>query len=153
VKQRSVSRLVHDHWCRYGRDYYRRCDYEAIDSDQANLCIEALRASLNTLPGMTIEGYRVKSCDDFSYLDPIDGTRSERQGIRIQFANDSRLVFRLSGTGTEGATLRVYMERHVDDWCQQHRGVGTMMRELSRIAQQLGRIVEFTGRTHPDVII
>ncbi len=151
-KQQSVEQLVRDHWAEYGRNYYCRHDYEAIDVEQANRFIEALRASLDSLSGKSFAGYRVQSCDDFSYVDPVDGSISEHQGVRILFANDSRLVFRLSGTGTKGATVRIYMEKYEADQRKQGQGTRTALKELGVIAQQIGKISQYTGRRSPNVV-
>ncbi|HCS90495.1 MAG TPA: alpha-D-glucose phosphate-specific phosphoglucomutase, partial [Chromatiaceae bacterium] len=112
VKRQSVADIVTDHWRRFGRNYYTRHDYEAVDSDAANGLVEHLRILLPDLPGKQFGDYQVAYADDFSYTDPIDASVSAQQGIRIGFEGGSRIVMRLSGTGTQGATLRVYIEQY-----------------------------------------
>ncbi len=112
VRQQSVQEIVQHHWRTYGRNYYSRHDYEGIDSDRANALMENLYSTIKTLNGKLIGNYQVTYCDDFSYTDPVDYSVSRNQGIRIGFSDGSRIVFRLSGTGTQGATLRVYLERY-----------------------------------------
>ncbi|MDE0947323.1 MAG: alpha-D-glucose phosphate-specific phosphoglucomutase, partial [Sphingobium sp.] len=110
VRGESVAAIMADHWATYGRNYYARHDYEAIAKDKADALMAALRASLDRLPGTTNSGGTIQSADDFAYTDPTDQSVSRNQGVRILFTDGSRVVFRLSGTGTEGATLRVYLE-------------------------------------------
>ncbi|TGV00176.1 alpha-D-glucose phosphate-specific phosphoglucomutase, partial [Mesorhizobium sp. M8A.F.Ca.ET.173.01.1.1] len=99
----------------YGRNYYSRHDYEEVESDRANALVDELRAKLGSLPGTSVRGLTIAKADDFAYHDPVDGSVSKNQGIRILFEGGSRVVFRLSGTGTSGATLRVYIERYEPD--------------------------------------
>src|SRR5690606_8895928 len=115
VRKESVADIVRGHWKTYGRNYYSRHDYEGVDTDAANRLMDALRAALSNLPGRTVAGLTVEAADDFAYHDPVDGSVSEKQGVRVMFAGGSRVVFRLSGTGTSGATLRVYIERYEPD--------------------------------------
>jgi phosphoglucomutase len=110
VRQESVEQIVTKHWQTYGRNFYSRHDYEGIETEKANKLMQQLRDRLGSLPGTKFGNYQVKYSDDFSYTDPVDGSVSEKQGIRIGFEDGSRIVFRLSGTGTQGATLRVYLE-------------------------------------------
>jgi phosphoglucomutase len=152
VRRQSVREIVDDHWRRFGRNYYTRHDYEGIDSAAANRLIDALRQQLAGLPGRALDGRTVSYADDFAYTDPVDGSRSERQGIRVGFADGSRIVFRLSGTGTEGATLRVYMESYERDPARQHRDTQEAMAPLIALAESLASIRETTGRDQPDVI-
>ncbi|HEY0842495.1 alpha-D-glucose phosphate-specific phosphoglucomutase, partial [Methylotenera sp.] len=112
VKQMSVEAILKAHWLEYGRNVYSRHDYEAIPTDAANSVIVHIKAQFASLPGQVFGNYTVKLCDDFSYHDPIDGSVSNNQGIRVLFTDGSRIVFRLSGTGTEGATLRIYLEAY-----------------------------------------
>ena len=112
IKQLSVEKIVRNHWARFGRHYYSRHDYEAIASDKANQLIQQLRDSLDGLEGQSYAEYTIENCDDFSYHDPVDGSITSQQGIRLMFTDGSRIIFRLSGTGTEGATLRVYIEKY-----------------------------------------
>ncbi len=149
---KSVAELLGDHWREYGRNYYTRHDYEGVDSEQAHGLMEDLRARLDTLPGTRIEGRDLAWADDFSYTDPIDGSVSTHQGIRIGFDDGSRIVLRLSGTGTEGATLRVYLETYESDPARQHLDTQQVMQPLIAAAERLAGIRERTGRAAPDVI-
>jgi phosphoglucomutase len=148
----SVADIVTGHWRQYGRNYYSRHDYESIDGEAAKGLMDALRARLPQLPGTLLEGIEVAYADDFSYVDPIDGSVSEHQGIRVGFGNGSRVVFRLSGTGTVGATLRVYLEAFEADVDKQQRDTQTMLAPLIAIAGNLAEIEARTGRKAPDVI-
>ena len=112
VKRQSVAEIVTEHWRRFGRNYYTRHDYEAVDSEAASGLVDHLRILLPDLPGKQLGDFTVAYADDFSYTDPIDGSVSAKQGIRIGFEGGSRIVMRLSGTGTQGATLRVYIEQY-----------------------------------------
>ena len=115
ARKQPAKEIVEAHWKEYGRNYYARHDYEGIDTAAANTLMDGLRARLATLPGTKLAGLKVAAADDFTYKDPIDGSVSKNQGIRVMFEGGSRVVFRLSGTGTSGATLRVYIERYEDD--------------------------------------
>jgi phosphoglucomutase len=152
VRKESVETIVQDHWKTYGRNYYSRHDYEAVDSDRANTLITELRAKLATLPGQTLGSYTVEYADDFSYEDPIDGSVSHKQGVRIGFTDGSRMVFRLSGTGTQGATLRLYLESYEADVTKQGFDPQVALGELIREADRLARIKELTGMDVPTVI-
>ncbi len=152
VRGESVEAIVRDHWRRHGRNYYSRHDYEGVDSAAAQGLMEALRASLPSLPGRTFGAGVVSSADDFAYTDPVDGSVSTAQGVRVGFADGSRIVFRLSGTGTEGATLRVYLERFEPDPAQHGIETQTALAGLIAAADQLAGIRERTGRTAPTVI-
>lgn len=151
-KRESVEDIVRGHWQKYGRDIYCRHDYEAVDSEIANGIVEHLRAQLSSLPGKSWGDYEVKFADEFSYTDPVDGSVSSNQGIRIGFVNGSRIVFRLSGTGTVGATLRIYLERYERDVRNHDQDAQVALAELIAIAEQLCEIKKRTGRTEPDVI-
>lgn len=152
ARNESVEAIVRDHWKRFGRNYYSRHDYEGVDTAAAQGLMTHLSAQLASLPGQRIAGSAVTSADDFSYTDPVDGSVSTGQGIRIGFEDGSRIVFRLSGTGTEGATLRVYLERFVLDPSQQSIETQTALAPLVEAANQIAGITERTGRTHPTVI-
>jgi phosphoglucomutase len=152
VRKESVEAIVQDHWKTYGRNYYSRHDYEAVDSDRANILITELRAKLATLPGQSLGSYTVKYADDFSYVDPIDGSVSHKQGVRIGFTDGSRMVFRLSGTGTQGATLRLYLESYEADVTKQGLDPQVALGELIVEADRLARIKELTGMDVPTVI-
>jgi phosphoglucomutase len=152
VRRESVADIVREHWRRYGRNYYSRHDYEAVDSDAANGLVEHLRARLGTLKGEWLGGYEVAYADDFAYTDPVDGSITTRQGIRIGFSDGSRIVFRLSGTGTEGATLRVYVERFEPDPAKHDRDTQEALADLITIANDFAEIKTRTGRAEPTVI-
>jgi phosphoglucomutase len=148
----SVEAIVRDHWRRHGRNYYSRHDYEGVDSAAAQGLMEALRAALPDLPGRALGAGVVSSADDFAYTDPVDGSVSTAQGVRVGFADGSRIVFRLSGTGTEGATLRVYLERFEADPAQHAIETQAALAGLIATADQLAGIRERTGRSSPTVI-
>ncbi|CAD5366248.1 Phosphoglucomutase [Rubrivivax sp. A210] len=148
----SVEQLVRAHWVRYGRNVYSRHDYEGVDSAAADTLMAGLRAQLPALAGQVLEGRRIAKADDFAYTDPIDGSRSERQGVRILFDDGARIVFRLSGTGTEGATLRVYLEAVEADVARHQVPAQQALAGLIAGAEQLARITELTGRASPSVI-
>ncbi len=152
VRKQSVAEIMQTHWATYGRNYYARHDYEAIAKDRADALIAALRDKLSALPGTTNSGGTVKSADDFAYTDPTDQSVSRNQGIRILFEDGSRIVFRLSGTGTEGATLRVYIERYVDRDGKLDMDTADALAPLVRAAQEIADISGFTGMDRPSVI-
>jgi phosphoglucomutase len=151
-RQQSVAEIVREHWRIYGRNYYTRHDYEAVDSAAANGLVDTLRAATATLPGQQFGSYTVDYADDFRYVDPIDDSVSEKQGIRIGFKDGSRIVYRLSGTGTEGATLRVYIEAYEPDPARHDLDTQQALAELISIANSLAGIRERTGRKEPTVI-
>ncbi len=150
--KKSVVQLVNEHWQRFGRNFYSRHDYEAINSDKANQLMEGLRKQLPELKGKVFGNYTVKLADDFSYLDPVDGSTSNKQGIRIIFEDDSRIIFRLSGTGTEGATLRLYLEKYEKNPSSYGRATQEALSELISIADKVARIKELTGMNEPTVV-
>ena len=152
VRDRSVEQIVHEHWQHFGRNVYSRHDYEGIESARAETLFAELRRKLPGLPGQVIAGLKIRSADDFSYTDPVDGSRSDRQGIRVLLEDGSRAVFRLSGTGTEGATLRLYLERYLADPALHGIETQQALQPLIALAGELARIAEFTGRVAPDVI-
>jgi phosphoglucomutase len=151
VSGKSVAELMSDHWRTYGRSYYSRHDYEAVDAGRAAEMTDRLRARLAGLPGTVVQGMRVEAADDFAYDDPVDGSRTEGQGIRISFAGGARVVFRLSGTGTVGATLRVYIERYEADPARLGLPVEEALAPVIAAAEELAGIREWTGREEPDV--
>ena len=152
VKKQSVADIVHDHWQRFGRDFYSRHDYEGIDTDIGDAMLRHLRDALPGLAGGTLGGQKVRVADDFSYVDPIDGSVTERQGIRIIFENGSRIVFRLSGTGTEGATLRIYLERYERDAAKHDVDPQEALKDLILLAEELCEVKKRTGMVKPTVI-
>jgi phosphoglucomutase len=152
VRGESVETILRDHWRRFGRNFYSRHDYEGVDSKAAQGLMVHLGGLLATLPGRHFGGAVVTTADDFSYTDPVDGSVSTGQGIRIGFEDGSRIVFRLSGTGTEGATLRVYLERFEPDPALHHVETQKALAGLISIADEIAGITSRTSRTHPDVI-
>ncbi|WP_047395613.1 alpha-D-glucose phosphate-specific phosphoglucomutase [Chitinibacter sp. ZOR0017] len=152
VTGKSVAELVSEHWQTYGRHFYSRHDYEALDTEAANGLMAHLRGQLAQLAGQTIAGQAIASADDFAYDDPVDGSRSEKQGVRILLADGSRVVFRLSGTGTEGATLRVYLEKYEADASQHGVATQTALAGLIALADAVAQIRQRTGRVQPTVV-
>ena len=152
VTGKSVEAIVFDHWKTYGRNYYSRHDYEEVDKGRATELMDRLRGMLGKLPGQTFGKYEVKYADDFSYTDPVDGSVSRKQGIRIGFTDGSRIIFRLSGTGTKGATLRVYIESYEPDASKHDIETQTALKPLIDLAQEIAQIKEFTQRDEPTVI-
>ena len=152
VKRQPVADIVHDHWRKFGRDIYCRHDYEAVETSIANDIVDHLRNQLTTLPGQTFGEYVVKYADEFCYEDSIDGSISKNQGIRIGFENGSRIVFRLSGTGTVGATLRIYIERFEADPTRHNQDAQVALESLIDLAEQFCEVKKRTGRSAPNVI-
>jgi phosphoglucomutase len=152
ARKQSVKQIVEAHWAEYGRNYYSRHDYEGVDTDNANALVAALRAKLETLPGTKINGLTVSAADDFAYHDPIDHSVSKNQGIRILFEGGSRIVFRLSGTGTSGATLRLYVERYEPDASRHGIETQAALADLIAAAEEVAEIKRYTGMNEPTVI-
>lgn len=152
VRAQPARSIVRDHWERFGRDFFSRHDYEGIDSDQANALMQALTSRLESLPGQTFGDLVVARADNFSYRDPVDDSESNNQGIRIVFENDARIVVRLSGTGTSGATLRVYYDQHERDPAYFSVYAQRYLEPLFAASEAILNIQHFTGRDAPDVI-
>ncbi|NOT14414.1 MAG: alpha-D-glucose phosphate-specific phosphoglucomutase [Methylotenera sp.] len=152
AKQMRVEAILMAHWAKFGRNVYSRHDYEAIPSDAANGVIAHIKSQFSTLPQERFGSYTVKTCDDFSYHDVIDGSISNNQGIRILFTDGSRIVYRLSGTGTEGATLRIYLEAFDADISHHHLDAQVALAEMIKISSQISQLEERTGRVTPTVI-
>ena len=152
VRQIPVLQLAEEHWARFGRNYYARHDYEALPTEQADALIAELTASLPALPGKAFGPLTVVAADSFSYTDPVDQSVSRNQGLRVLFEGGSRIVFRLSGTGTEGATLRVYLERYEPVGGDLGAETPAKLAELIAAAEAIAGIVRHTGRTAPDVV-
>ena len=152
VRQQPVAEIVQEHWRTYGQNYYSRHDYEGVPKDQANTLMENLRSTLPTMKGQMLGQYQVDYADDFSYTDPIDGSVSQKQGIRMGFTDGSRIVFRLSGTGTQGATLRVYLESFEGDASKHGLDPQMALGDLITIADQVAQIRTLTGMDKPTVI-
>ncbi len=151
-RRQSVADIVHEHWQKFGRDIYCRHDYEAVETPIANAIVDHLRAQLTELTGKTFGEYTVKYADEFSYHDSIDGSISKNQGVRIGFTNGSRIVFRLSGTGTVGATLRIYLEKFEPDATKHDQDAQVALADLIELAEQFCQVKQRTGRTEPNVI-
>lgn len=152
VRRQGVAEIVAEHWQAYGRNYYTRHDYEEVDSAAADALMADLRARLETLPGTVINGLTVERADDFAYRDPVDGSVTTKQGIRVFFEDGSRIVYRLSGTGTAGATLRIYLERFEPDAARHDLDTQDALAGLVQIARDLPDIEGRTGRSAPTVI-
>lgn len=147
-----IESLVQAHWRRFGRTFYARHDYEDIDSACADGLMKTLRTSLPDLPGALVDDFIVRAADDFSYVDPVDGSVSSRQGVRVSFTDGSRVVFRLSGTGTGGATLRIYLERFEPNPALHGKNVAAALSSLIRVAESLSEVGVCTGRSGPSVV-
>ncbi|MDP8568266.1 alpha-D-glucose phosphate-specific phosphoglucomutase [Methylophilus aquaticus] len=148
----SVESLVRKHWQAYGRNVYSRHDYEGVPTEQANAVMANVKAQFNSLPGQVFGSYTVNTVDDFSYTDPVDGSISTGQGLRILFTCGSRIVIRLSGTGTEGATIRIYLEAFTEDPAQQQLDAQEALAELITVSHQISQLPQLTGRQQPTVI-
>ena len=151
-RKQGVDEIVRDHWAIYGRNYYTRYDYEEVDAAVANKLVEDLRAQLPTIANATYDSLKVSYADDFTYHDPVDGSTSANQGIRIGFADGSRIVLRLSGTGTVGATLRLYLERYEPAHGQHDLDTQAALSFLISLSDRIAGIRERTGRDAPSVI-
>ncbi|GGH17127.1 alpha-D-glucose phosphate-specific phosphoglucomutase [Alsobacter metallidurans] len=152
TRRQSVAEIVREHWATYGRNYYSRHDYEEVEAAGANAMVTELRAKLPGLKGQRFGGLEIADADDFAYHDPVDGSDSRNQGIRILFTEGSRLIFRLSGTGTAGATLRVYVDRYVADAAQHGLDTQEALSDLIALSHEIGGIERHTGRKTPSVI-
>ena len=148
--RQPVAQVMREHWRRFGRSYYQRHDYEGLNADAAGKMIAALRDKLPSLPGAAFAGGQIKSADDFSYTDPVDGSVSAKQGIRLLLADGSRVVCRLSGTGTDGATLRLYLERYRPDGGEAEPG--EVLAPLIKAVRELIELRQYCGRDEPTII-
>ncbi|MBK1867002.1 alpha-D-glucose phosphate-specific phosphoglucomutase [Taklimakanibacter albus] len=151
-RKESVENIVFQHWRDYGRNFYTRHDYEAIDAGQANELMAHLRSFIGKKDVSALGAKILTLSDDFAYHDPVDNSDSKGQGIRFLFKDGSRIIFRLSGTGTEGATLRVYIENYEPDPAKQGGDTQTALADLIQIARNLAEIESRTGRNAPTVI-
>ena len=151
ARRQPVADLLAAHWAEFGRNYYSRHDYESVAADRANALMDRLRSMTDILPGQDFAGLRVEAADDFAYVDPVDGSISARQGIRVMFDDGSRVVFRLSGTGTEGATLRVYLERYAGAGQPHDLDPAEALAPVIAAAEELAQIRHHIGRDAPDV--
>jgi phosphoglucomutase len=152
MRKQSVAEIVKQHWQKFGRNYYTRHDYEAIPSDLAKQLMTDLEAKFPSLVGQSLAGRTVSYADNFSYTDPVDNSVSSKQGLRIGFKDGARIILRLSGTGTEGATLRVYIESYEDAADKLHQETQSALKDLITLADNLAEITSRTGRTEPTVI-
>ncbi|MDE2118239.1 MAG: alpha-D-glucose phosphate-specific phosphoglucomutase, partial [Betaproteobacteria bacterium] len=152
ARRLSVESIVREHWAKYGRNVYSRYDYEGLPTEAAQGVMQHLKNNFTTLAGAQFGKYTVKFCDDFSYTDPVDGSVSTGQGVRIIFTDGSRIVFRLSGTGTEGATLRMYLEAFEADVARHRLDAQVALADLIEIALQVSELKQRTGRERPTVI-
>jgi phosphoglucomutase len=152
ARKQSVATILSEHWATYGRNYYTRHDYEEVDADGANALVEGLRRLLPSLPGRRFASREVARADDFAYHDPVDGSDSARQGVRVIFSDGARIVYRLSGTGTAGATLRVYIESFEGDVARQHGDTQAALADIVTLSHALAEIPRFTGRDQPSVV-
>ena len=152
AKQQTVASIVQSHWAQFGRDYFTRHDYEGVDSDRAHQMMDSLRQKVKVLSGQDYCGLRIQSADDFAYHDPVDHSESTSQGIRIYLNNGGRIVFRLSGTGTQGATLRVYFDCYQDAPSMLDQPPQQALSNMIQAADEIAGIKQATGRTQPDVI-
>ena len=149
---KSVDQIAREHWARFGRNYYARHDFEGVDAAAAEAVMARLAGQLADLPGRRIGSLTVSMADSFAYLDPVDGSTSSNQGLRVGFEGGSRFVLRLSGTGTQGATIRLYLERYEPAAGDLDGDTGTMLAGLAAAAEELAQIAALTGRKAPDVI-
>ena len=152
VRKKSVADIVFDHWRKFGRDVYTRHDYEGISSEDANTLMQQLRSQASSLDNKPFGDLTVDFCDDFSYTDPVDHSFTSQQGIRLLFTNGARIIYRLSGTGTEGATLRVYIEQLENNSEKLCLNTQDLLAKLIRLSSSIAEIEKYTGRKIPDVI-
>jgi len=157
VKKNPISEIVKKHWLKFGRDYFTRHDYEGLDPDNAQKMMSQLKERIPSLPGHTFADnqnieLKIESADDFQYSDPVDNSETNGQGVRLYFNNGGRIVFRLSGTGTQGATLRVYIDCYQNDPERLAQETQGALSELIKMAEILADIKQFTGKAKPDVI-
>ncbi len=152
VRKETIAEIQSAHWAEFGRTFYTRHDYEAVASDDANGLMAHLRSRLSVLPGTTVAGLEIETADDFAYTDPVDGSVTTGQGVRILFKGGERVVFRLSGTGTEGATIRVYLEKFEPDAGRHGVDAQEALADVIAAADALAGIKARTGREAPDVI-
>jgi phosphoglucomutase len=152
ARKQSVAEIVRHHWHSFGRNYYTRHDYESLDSASALGLLDSLRRRLPELKHAEYGGRTIIEADDFAYRDPIDGSLASNQGVRLLFGGGSRIIYRLSGTGTEGATLRVYVEAYEPDPTRHARDTQEALASLIGLSRSIAEISEHTGRTEPSVV-
>ena len=152
ARGQSVTQIVHSHWQDYGRSYYSRHDFEAVAQDKANAVMQNLADQLDALPGQSFGTETVAKADSFTYQDPVDGSVSENQGLRVIFESGSRFVMRLSGTGTLGATLRLYLEKYEPADGDLNQDLQAMLSLIANIADDITNLLSITGRSEPTTI-
>ena len=152
ARKQSVAEIVRRHWARFGRNYYSRHDYEGVESGVAHDLMAHIEGQFATLRGATLAGRTVRTCDNFSYTDPVDGSTSSKQGLRILFDDGARIIFRLSGTGTVGATIRIYFEAFEPDKNRHNLDAQAALADLIAAASELAELRSRTGRSQPTVI-
>ncbi len=152
VRKESVEAVLAEHWNTFGRNFYSRHDYEAVDSEAATQVLQNVRDQFGSLPGTILAGRKVAACDDFAYTDPVDGSVSKNQGLRILFEDGSRIIFRLSGTGTSGATIRIYLESYEADSSKHGLDAQLALADMIAAADEVSKLTELTGRYTPTVI-
>ncbi len=152
VRQVSVEAVVREHWRKFGRNYYLRHDYEGVDTAAAGEVLQHVRDQFNDLPGQTLAGRVVSACDDFAYTDPVDNSISRNQGVRVLFEDGARIIFRLSGTGTIGATIRLYLESYEADASKHTMNAQDALADMIAAANEISHLHELTGRDRPTVI-
>jgi len=152
VRKTSVESVVRDHWGKFGRNFYSRHDYEGVDSDAAAAVLQQVRDQFSELPGKTLAGRIVSACDDFAYTDPVDGSVSTGQGVRVLFEDGSRIIYRLSGTGTSGATIRLYLESYEADVSKHDMDAQDALADMITAADEVSKLRELSGRDCPTVI-
>jgi phosphoglucomutase len=148
----SVAEIMSEHWQAYGRDYYSRHDYEGVPPDVASALIDGLRDCLSDFPGHSFQGLKVSEANEFSYHDPVDGSVSNNQGLRIIFEGGGRAVLRLSGTGTEGATLRIYLEQYAPQDADHSLNAQKALNGVRTAVAELCQLEAILGRVAPDVL-
>jgi len=152
VRKESVADILVEHWQQFGRNYYSRHDYEGVDSAAATAVLQQVRDQFDSLPGTQLAGRMISTCDDFSYTDPVDGSVSSNQGVRVLFEDGSRMIFRLSGTGTSGATIRLYLESYEADSSKHGLDAQDALADMIAAAGAVSQLRELTGRDKPTVI-
>lgn len=152
VRRISVGEIVREHWQRFGRNFYSRHDYEGVDAQAAEHVLKNVRDQFDSLPGSMLAGRKVSTCDDFAYTDPVDESVSTNQGVRVLFEDGSRLIYRLSGTGTQGATIRIYIESYEPDAARHHLDAQEALADLIEVADSLSSLKKLSGRNAPTVI-
>ena len=152
ARREPLPTILKSHWAEYGRDYFIREDYHIPDGTRAAHVMRELETALPQIAGRDVCGLRIASAASFTYTDPVDGSVSRNQGLQVFTSGDGRMVFRLSGTGTRGATLRIYLERHEPDSAKQAQTAATALASLSVAARTIARVEEFTGLTEPSQI-